>query len=111
MQLPPNFEIRPWMEGPGVLLRGRLIAFVTPLPTGRARSERNVGNLHLSSEFHDDVDAGVRFLCAWVAKWHARIEETYDGLSSGIAPGTLPPSERPPSPPSQSRRRPRRSNE
>lgn len=111
MQLSPNFEMRTWVDGPGLFLHGRLIALVTPLPNGRARSERSVGTVHLRSEFHDDVDAGVRFLCAWVAKWHQRIEQTYDGLGSPRAPGTLPPSERPPSPPSQSRRRPRRSNE
>ncbi len=83
LQLPPGIELKDWLDGPALFLNGKMIACVTALQDGRARSQRCVGTLHLQHEFHTDVAAGQRFICAWATKWHSRIVEIYDGLATG----------------------------
>jgi len=100
MNLSPQFEFRPWVYGHGLFLHGRMIALVTPLANGNARSQRKVGTPHLSHAFQNDMDAGMRFLCAWSTKWRERIEQVHAGRTLGQPPSALvtAPSTRPSAP-------------
>jgi len=109
MKLPPHFEFHAWIDGHGLFLNGRMIALVTQLPNGRARSQRNVGTPHLSHAFHNDVDAGMRFLCAWSTKWRDRIEQVHAARTLGQPPAApvAAPATRPSAPINKRRRRSR----
>ena len=84
--LPTDIEIRHWLDGPALFLNGKMIACVSPLADGRARSQRCVGTVHLQHEFHSDVASAERFLVAWAIKWQDRIREAYDALATGQLP-------------------------
>lgn len=62
-------------------MRGRAIAFTTPLPNGYVRCTRKLHTPHMTHSFHDDLAQAERFVEAWVRRWERAILDLYDGLA------------------------------
>ena len=83
--LPPGFEFRPYVDGPGLYLEGRVIATACPAngdpgapwrlcisPKGSPRCE-----------FLRDEDACLRYMAAWATKWEAEIRRARVDVGTG----------------------------
>ena len=75
--LPPDFEIRPHLDGPGLFLHGRLIALASPTVSGWARIELCNGTNRGRSRFVPTLEIAERYLAGWCRRWEARIRELY----------------------------------
>lgn len=81
--LPDRFHFVHRGQDVALCLGERMIALLVVMPDGGARCQRNIGTLELRTDFHDDVDAGMRFLAAWARRWEARILDQYRDASRG----------------------------
>lgn len=80
--LPSPFTWDDHFGGQALVLRGRAIATVTPLPNGRARCTRKLQTRHMTHSFHDDAVQAERFVEAWARRWEREIVDLYGGLSA-----------------------------
>lgn len=76
-QLPPDFEIRPHLDGHGLFLRDRLIALTSPTTSGQARLDLCLGTNRGHSQFVPHLEMAERYLAGWCRKWEARIRDLY----------------------------------
>ncbi|GEM_PF-1469553 len=86
--LPSPFTWNDHFGGQALVLRGRAIANVTPLPNGRARCTRKLQTRHMTHSFHDDSAQARRFIEAWARRWEREIVELYKGLAASTYQAT-----------------------
>lgn len=83
--LPPGFEFKPYVDGPGLYLDGTVVATATQAnrqpgapwrlcisPTGAPRYE-----------FLRDEDACLRYMAAWATRWEAAIRKARVDVGTG----------------------------
>lgn len=83
LTLPDNFQFLQRGQKVALFLGDRMIALLVALPSGATRCQRNIGTRQLATNFHADVDAGIKFLAAWARRWKARILDQYRDASRG----------------------------
>ncbi|MFK3845280.1 hypothetical protein [Stenotrophomonas sp. NPDC078853] len=76
-QLPPGFEIRPFLDGPALYLDGRMIGVASPTSSGKTRLDLCVGTLKSHSNFIASIGRAEDYLRGWAVKWEGRIRELY----------------------------------
>lgn len=106
--LPPGFEFRPYVDGPGLYLDGRVIATATPAngspdtPWRLCISPNGIPRY----EFLRDKDACLRYMAAWAKRWENEIRNTLADVGTGHPYGEVgSPAEPSRHPRSRSRRK------
>lgn len=76
-QLPPGFEIRPYIDGPGLYLNGQIVGVASSIPEGRARVDLCVSTAKRHSHFLDSMSVAEEYLRRWAVRWEGRIREMH----------------------------------
>lgn len=85
LTLPPGFEFRPYVGGPGLYLGDDLVAHASPArdePGARWRlciAPRGIPRY----EFLRDEDACLRYMAGWAVKWEAEIRQSVASVGTG----------------------------
>lgn len=75
---PDDFELQGDGDGYRLLFNGRGIALATPLDNGHCRVCLHTNHAgHMRYVFPPSLEAGVRYLERWVAKWEPQLRELY----------------------------------
>lgn len=90
--LPPNFEWRPFIDGPALYLGNRRVAFVTPLDHGDGvRVQLNPELIHRRTHFTRTVSGAMDYIQAWARRHEDALRYAYSVPRETSAP----PPERP----------------
>lgn len=82
--LPPGFEFRPYVDGPGLYLGEKAIAFACAAnhdPNPPWRLCLNVGTLSASTVFTATEAGALRYMAAWARKWEPEIRKAHEAVS------------------------------
>lgn len=78
-QLPPGFEIKPYLGGPALFLEGSVVVLSAELDNGNARLDMCVGTIRQQSRFITGALRAEGYMARWAVLWEAEIRALYSG--------------------------------
>lgn len=77
MDLPDGFHLEPYIDGPALILKSRMVACASPLSNGGARITLWIGTHRHHTHFISSIDAASLYLAKWCTKWEREIRPLY----------------------------------